>query len=259
MGKKSHWLHYCAVALLGVGLVAAALQLGGGREQTAVAAPPMAPYFADDELPVYPNASEYPLGDALSVNGLPMRLPHFSTGDSAVRVRDFYLEAFARMGVKTRLISTMDGGFSVSAVVSGGSGQAVVLIAPRGRTTEVFPSVFPVAADALEPQVADSDVPFSPNAVGLLKLGDKADGQGEAVNWQEPLMKVSEAAAFVKDEMARRGWGIAQFDQHHGSKGSGARVVALKAGRKAVFLLTPYQHQPVGAAVVAQYATEESL
>jgi len=246
------------VGLLGVGLVAVALQLGGTGAQTAVASPPMAPYYNDNELPAYPNVAEFPLGEALTVNGLPMRLSHFTTPDSPAQVRDFYLEAFANMGMRPALHKIKDGGFSLTATVGSGSGEAVVVISPRGRTTEVFPSIFPLAADTAEAQVPNADVPFSPNAVGLLKLGDKADGQGEAVNWQEPLLKVSDAASFIKDEMSRRGWGITEVALHVGAKGTGARVTALKAGRKAVFHVTPYKYQAAGASVMAQYSAEEA-
>jgi hypothetical protein len=256
MRSRNHWLHYCAVVLLGLGLVAAAVELGGSGEQRAVASPPMAPYYGDDELPAYPNAGEFPLGDALTVNGLPMRLSHFSTNDTPAQVRDFYLDAFARMGSKTTIQKTKDGGFAVTAMVNGGDGEAVVVIAPHGHSTEVFPSVFPMSADTAEAQVADSDVPYSANAVGLLKLGDKADGQGEAVNWQEPLLRLAEGAAFIRDEVGRRGWTVTDFNAHYG-RGNQARVTATKGGRKASFYLTPYKQQPTGVSVMAQFKLEE--
>lgn len=244
--------------LLAAGLVAGSLELGAGGPAQAVAAAPLAPYYQDDELPAYPNALEYPLGEALAVNGLPVRISHFSTPDSAERVRDFYLQAFAEQSAPHQLRRTQDGGFAVSATVAGGAAHAVVVIAPRRDITEVFPSIFPMAVEAAPEGVADeAEVPFSETAVGVMRVADKAAADGDALTWQEPLMSASQTAAFLRSELPKRGWTLTVSDARFGR--GGARLEAMKAGRTATFHITPYRSQAQGATVLARYDAAEVL
>ena len=249
--KLSTLARTLASALLATGLVAGSLQLGPGQATQASAAPPLAPYYQDDELPAYPNSLEFPLGEALAVNGLPVRISHFTTGDGAQKVRDFYLQSFADVGAPSQVRHTSDGGFVVSATVGGGASQAVVVISPRKDETEVFPSVFPMTAQAADAVNADGELPFSDHAVGIVKVADKAVATGTALTWQEPLMTVSQTAAFLKDELPRRGWTVTDYSPRL-LRGS-ALVKALKGERGVSFHVTPYRFQPKGASVMAQY------
>ena len=243
-------LRVAASVLLAAGLVAASLGLGPSATPPASAAPPRTTYYADDELPAYPNALEYPLGDDLSVNGLSFRLSHFSTPDPADQVRDYYLAVFEQWKAPAKVIRTRGGGYNVTATVAGGATHAVVAISPRKGSTEVFPSVFPLQVTTADPVVDDQDVPFSPSAVGIMKLADKGK-DGETYSWQEPTMTVGAAAAWLKDELPRRGWGLTRSDLHVGK--GGAEVGAVKGERRVTLHLSPYRSQPQGASVLAVY------
>ncbi len=242
-----------ASLLLAAGLIAASLDLGSEGAPPASAAPRTA-YYSDDELPAYPNAMEYPLGQDLAVNGVSFRLSHFSTPDSAERVRDYYLAFFEQMNAPAKLHRTQGGGFNITAAVAGGASHAVVAIAPRKNVTEVFPSVFPLQVTAADPVVDDTRVPFSPSAVGIMKVADKAGG-AEAFTWQEPSMTVQAAAAYFKDELPKRGWAVARFEQRFGK--GGAEVTATKGERKVTLHVSPYRTQAQGASVLATYDGRE--
>lgn len=239
-----------ASLLLAAGLIAASLDLGS-EGAPAMAATPRTAYYSDDELPAYPNAMEYPLGQDLAVNGVAFRLSHFSTPDPAERVRDYYLAFFEQMNAPAKVHRTRDGGFNITAAVSGGASHAVVAIAPRKGVTEVFPSVFPLQVTAAEPVVDDTRVPFSSSAVGIMKVADKADST-EAFTWQEPTMTVQAAAAYFKDELPKRGWSVVGYDLHFG-QGGGAQVAAIKGERKVILHLSRFRTLPQGTSVLATY------
>jgi hypothetical protein len=243
-----------SVALAAV-VVAGSLELGSSREPVAHASPAPAPYYREDELPAYPNALEYPLGDSLAVNGLAVRISHFSTRDSADRVRDTYVQAFERMGARPQVFESTEGGFTVSATVAGGAGQAVVVVSPRKASTEVFPSVFPLAGRPGEPLTADEEIPFSENAVGVTRVADRAGEVGEVVSYHEPLLKVKQVADHVRTEMARRGWSMSALNEKLGK--NGVQVDFVKGTRLAQFAITPYSFDAVGSAVVARYGGAE--
>lgn len=245
-----------AFLALGAGLVALSLGFDSTGVPQAGAGGRPEPYYRDDELPGYPNALEYPLGDGLTVNGVPFRLSHFTTDDPAARVRDYYLAAFEKMNAPHKLFKTAGGGFTITAAVSGGASQAVVAIAPHKDVTEVFPSVFPMMAGPPEDILGDTDLPYSPTAVGVMKVSDKAR-MGDVFTWQEPLSTVAGAMARLKEELPRRGWALTSF-QPRLPKGEG-HLVALKGPRQVRLALTPYRSQSQGVSVVAVYTPVEAL
>ena len=256
MKRHAKLLNRLAVAILAFAVVAGSLQLGSTDEPLAHAASGrFSPYYADDELPAFPNALEYPLGESLSVNGVPVRLSHFSTRTPAIEVRDFYLREFEARGVPTRVVKSADGGYSVSGMVAGGAAQAVVVIAPGEQATDVFPSIYPFALSEAElaATVADEDVPFSDGAVAIMKIADQ--GKGDVVTYQEPLLSMNQAVGHVKTQMTARGWSVTAAES--GRKLS--QIELARGPRTARINLTPFQYQPTGVSVVAEYgqAAEE--
>jgi hypothetical protein len=242
MFEKS--IRFFATTLLATGLVAGSLQTSGGDREQAVASSIPSLYYREDELPAYPNAAELPLGDSLAINGIGVRLSHFTTADSPEVVRDFYLRWFSEMGAPLQQRETKDGGFVVTATIAGGSGQAVVAIAPRGKATDVFPSVFPMSADASEAQSLE-EIPFSPNAVGILRVADSQTTEGTALTWQEPVMTAPETIAWLREGLSGRGWRIV--------KSTGLQIVADRGGRTAHFQVTRYRFQDKGASVFVKF------
>ena len=250
----SSMIRWIGASLMGVALVAAGLGLGSSAEPTAVAQMVPAPYYAENELPGYPNTLEFPLGDALAVNGLPVRLSHFSTKDPALRVRDFYVDFFAAQGAPHKVIPTTDGGFTVAGLVAGGKAQAVVVISPRKLTTEVFPSVIPMSGETYGSLTPEDDIPFSNSAVGMTRVADHGQGGAEVVNYHEPLMSVREVAAHIDGAMIRKGW---QGIESSALGKKGAQAVYTRGGQRVRFAITPYSFEPKGAAVTAHYGSEE--
>lgn len=254
MQRHAKLLHRLAVALLAFAMVAGSLQLGSSDEPLAHAASGrFSPFYAEDELPAFPNALEYPLGDDLSVNGVPVRLSHFTTRTSAIEVRDFYLREFEAREVPTKLVRTKDGGFSIAGMIAGGRAQAVVVIAPGESETDVFPSVYPFTLSEAEiaETVPDDDVPFSDGAVAIMKIADQ--GKGDVVTYQEPLLSMNAAVAHVKTQMSARGWTIRAAE----SGRQLSQIELVRGPRTARINLTPYQYQPTGVSVVAEYGGAE--
>ncbi|MGI5864661.1 MAG: hypothetical protein ACOX6T_21795 [Myxococcales bacterium] len=254
MRRPARLLNHLAVALIAFAVVAGSLQLGSTDGPTAHADPGrFSPYYSDDELPAYPNALEYPLGDDLSVNGVPVRLSHFTTRASAIEVRDFYLREFAARGVPTKVVKADNGGFTVAGMVAGGAAQAVVVIAPGETETDVFPSVYPFALSESElaDTVPDEEVPFSDAAVAIMKFADK--GQGEVVTYQEPLLPMNAALDHIKRQMSARGWSLTAAE----SSRKLARLEFARGGRTARINLTAFQYSAAGVHVVAEYGNGE--
>ncbi|MFN7132768.1 MAG: hypothetical protein ACK4N5_11855 [Myxococcales bacterium] len=248
--NRNRLLRFTATGLMAMGVVAGSLELGSTNTPVAIAAPPPAPYYADDELPAYPNALEFPLGESLAFNGISMRLSHFSTDDRVEKVRDFYLDRFARDGVPSQLITTSDGGYSVTGVVAGGRSKAVVLMIPRGNRTEVFPSLLPMAAEPGQSDIPEADLPYSSGAVGITSVAERAGAAGQTVTYHEPLMTLGEVRIHIREEMARRGWDPVNDPVTAANR---SLVHMQKDGRSVQFSIAPYEFEPKGAVVVAQF------
>jgi len=243
------------VVLLGCGIVAGGLELGGSRTPQAIAAAPLVPYYSEDTLPPYPNAMEFPLGEALAVNGLPIKLSHFTTPDAPMQVRDYYYAYFRAKGSLASVYPTEKGGFTVTAVVGGGRDQAVVAITPRKGGSPVFPSLVPMDTAPGAALTPASELPFTEYAVGLSKTTEKGAGAGEVVTWHEPLMDKATAMAFVSNGMTERGWSAGErMEAFHKNS---AQLTFHKAGRTAVITLKPFETQPVGVSVAAHYRASE--
>jgi hypothetical protein len=239
-----------AATLVGMGLVVGSLELGSSRPTEASAGAPPAPYYREEELPGYPSAPEFPLGEQLAVNGLAVRISYLFTPHSAERVRDFYVAELERRGAETRVVRTSDGGFTVSGMVAGGRSHAVVVIHPQGKGSQVFPSIFPMSGPVGEPLTPDEDIPLSPTAVGVVKVAEKAGQPGEIITYQEPLLTSREAAQLVREQMTAKGW---QVSGVRTLPDRGLELEATRGGRSARFTIARYQTRSVGSAVVAHY------
>lgn len=254
MRNRNRILRAFAAVLLGLGVVAGALDMGALPSEfpLAVAAPPAPRHYSEGEMPEYPGSFEFPIGEGLAMNGVPLRISHFSTGDAAERVRDYYLGEFKRFGLEPQAGKAEDGTVNVSAVARDGLTQYAVAIAPRSKGCEVFPSAVPIDAE-LQGTVPDADVPLSPTSVGLMRVTSKSE-RGGTVAYQEPQSSAGEVAAHIEETMVARGWSVEERVPGAG----GARTLVLKRGNyRGHFTITAYRHAPKGAAVFAQYGRGE--
>jgi hypothetical protein len=236
--------------LLAAALVAGGVELGSGNRAAAVAAPMPTRYWAEGELPEMPGSIEVPLGDRLTVNGLPLRISHFTMRASPEAIRSFYERELGRRDLEVRSASDGHGGYVVSALEPASASQIVVAIVARKKRVDVFPSIIPIAGAPGAPAIADDELPFSERAVGVMRVGDGASGSG-VVTWQEPALAAEATVARIRDEMGRRGWDL--VSEPHKTSGSATALELRRGQRTARFTVSGYRSEPTGAAVAAQY------
>src|SRR4051812_8596281 len=87
-----------AALLMAAAVVAGGIELGAPGTPAAVASTNAEPYWDGAEMPEYPGSLEFPMGEDLAVNGVPLRMSFFESDDPPARIRDHYLDAFDRAG-----------------------------------------------------------------------------------------------------------------------------------------------------------------
>ncbi len=241
-------------AAVGTGLVVAGVELGSSGVQAAQAEPePTALYYPDGLMPEYPSSLEFPMGEGLGVNGVPVRVSHFETKDSPERVRDFYLQELARK----RLLPQVQGSansYVVSALAESGRSQIVVAIqSQKSGHTFVFPSLIPVDGP-VEPQPASAglaqELAMSPEAVGVMVVTAKDAGGARVITYHEPALSMAAATRHIRDELKRRGWSVAEYAEQVGDTGSGV-VEATSGGTRARYTVSAMPAIRAGSTVVA--------
>lgn len=95
------------LALLGAGAVLFGGAWAGGALTPSAQAAAGRPSRATDDL-AYGQAGEIPIGDSLQVNGQPMQLSLFYTGDAPSAVLEFYATAFIERGLRPILTGDAD-------------------------------------------------------------------------------------------------------------------------------------------------------
>lgn len=248
-----------AALLLGVGLVFAGLEMGGAGSGVprAQAADPTR-FWAEGEMPQYP-AMEFPLGEGMAVNGVPVRISYFQARSSVEEVRDFYVKALEDRGLVPTVDRGAQEGWTVTALAEDGRSQIVVAILSqsRGRAL-VFPSIVPLDAKPGPEATAafTRGLPFGPGAAGVMVVSAK-DKPGEAiVTYQEPQQSALAVAGRIRDELGKTGWTLEKFDR--GQEDGIVRhvVEATRGAARRVFAVTPWPGQAVGAAVTVQVTAE---
>ena len=238
--------------LLGVGVVVSALQLGPEETTEAYAATMPVRYYNEGEMPEYPGSVEFPLGDGMTVNGATIQISQFSVNDSPEKVKNFYVDEFKVRGVEATSSRSDDGTINVVAPSSDGQTQYVFAILPKpsGKGSVVFPSAQPLDGELLAND-EDSDIPFSPKAVGVMRVKSK-DEQGGTVTYQEPALRTDEVTAFVSSTMATRGW--AQKESHRPSGTTNIHTLEFRRGAiEAHFTISSYEKSKAGSAVFVRY------
>lgn len=232
-----------AAGLLGAGLVA-------GGVGTAVAGRPAfpTPYYAPGELPRYPNAFEFPIGQGARFNGLPMRLSYFETDDPPERVRDFYVAELGRVAPVE--LAGLERGYAVSVFDVRTDTQKTVVIEGYGRGSLVFPAIAPGAFNRADLPLPP-DLPASSQALRLSDVRTEGPGdQSVVINYHEPH-PVADVVAGARRHLEARGW---QLANERASVERGAAPTLLRyvrPGRELVLGIRPLATQ-AGTAVTFQ-------
>jgi hypothetical protein len=123
-------------AVVVVGAAAAGLAPWGDAVEALPRPDPMLGHF-ERPMPAYPAAAPGPIGNKIRVDGRPLRLAQFVTGDAPEQVLLHYGRTWRERKVETLGIP-VEGGGSLSAFdLEAGLHQLVVAIR-RGQETEVF-------------------------------------------------------------------------------------------------------------------------
>ncbi len=252
-----------AVAAMGVCALVGAGALGTvwpSRTEPQVVAPlPVAPQRptggaggaraqGGDALPTFPGVVEFELGEGLSLNGAPMYLSSWTTGEPPESVRDFYLEWFERRSGSAEVVHLDDGGYTISAVVRGGAARASVVILSRAGKTHVFPCVLELQ---LERAVEDPGLPLTARAKGLLQLVGRNE---TSVSYEEPAESVESLLARLERAMRDQGW---TPERRRSDSLSGELTVARGPERWRFDLAAGAKLD--GVAVLARYRAQEAL
>jgi hypothetical protein len=246
-------LRTLASAGVAAGLMALALKLGEVPEVQA--APYSAPrLYAEGEMPSYPNVLEFPLGDGLKINGVPIRASYFTTDKPAEEVRDFYREAFKKKGLFVRETTSKEG-FTVTGAAGGAFATSSVIITRSGSGAQVFPAILPVEASPLRLLPGeDVDVPFTKDSIGVLDVGSTGIGGGRNVVYQE-MQKISVVEPRLTSDMQKRGWRLADRREIK----DGLALQFRKGARRAFVAMQAYSGGMEGTGLAFQFDQEEDL
>jgi hypothetical protein len=255
LSKRSRVLRGVAAYGVGAALVLFGVEVGSPSVPEARAASPLR-YWNDGEMPGFPGGMEYPLGEGMAVNGVPLRMTYFEVRVDPDQLRRHYVEALEARGLVVHVTPGAGGGWTVTALSEDGRSEIVVAIMGQGaKRSLVFPSIVPLlgSPSSSESQKLLDDLPLSPAAMGALTV-TSSDRPGEAViTYQEPSQLAGATATFIRDEMGRRGWRLAEF-VGPGPKHPGWTIDGGHAGQYARFQVMPWPASDVGATVAVQLA-----
>jgi hypothetical protein len=230
-------------ALLASGIFVAGLALGqfGLAQAAPVPVWPERPLYAPGEMPSFPGTHEYPLGDNLSLNQTPIRASYFETDRSPEAVAQYYLSAF---GPGTK-IQRNGKDIAVVRTSFGSATTNTVLIRPEGRSTYVFPSIYPVAAAPFRISPAiDSEIPFDSDSVAAVDL--RASEGGRVVTYQQ-MQSADAAEKRYVEAMAQRGYRVTDRKQI-----KGGTVLDFTGKKKMRVTLVPYLQKAPGTGILVQ-------
>jgi hypothetical protein len=180
------------------------------------------------------------IGDSLEVNGQPMRLSLFSTGDSPERVIAFYTSTFLERGL---LPVTFSGHVSVFDPKDGMQRFVTAVAQPNGETLVLVGSTNPRKPPLLLRSPKASKVPVPENSRAFLGYASDDDGvhaeSAQFVTSQSP----SDVAAFYRRAMQADGFheraesapAFLQFEKDGESVSAGIQALDEKGGA-AVFV-----------------------
>ena len=188
-------------------------------------------YYADARMPVYPGSVEYPVGEDLRVNETPIQLTYYYTDDNPSKVSQFYMDSFRVKGLDPQERWVSENEVNVYALEENGESQYNISIISENGRTIVFPLKAAVsnsymASDGLK---NSKDIPFSENAVGLMKV-DAASEDGGVISYFEPKFDMLTGVGYIRDSLGKRNWSIVNYTTE--IKGKDLAMIEVRKGIK---------------------------
>lgn len=187
-----------ALAVLAAGAFA-----GGAFSPARAAAGRPVRAFEEERYDKDPEAGEIAVGDALSVNGQPMRLSIFFTSDPPSRVVSFYAGAFRSRGLLPILT-----GVHVSAFDPRDGWQRFITAVPRpdGQTMVMVGATNPRRPPRLLKAPEAAGFPVPEESRGFLAYRSEDAGSAAETAQFVTSLPVEGVSAFYRRELAARGW-----------------------------------------------------
>lgn len=150
-----------------------------------------------------PSAGEIAVGDALTVNGQPMQLSIFVTGDAQERVVAFYAEAFRARG-----LTPVVGPGHVSAFDPRDGWQRFITAVPQpdGQTMVMVGATNPRRPPRLVNAAQAASFPVPPENRGYLGYTSEDSGSKAETGQFASALSTAEVAAFYRKELLAKGW-----------------------------------------------------
>lgn len=190
-----------AIATLGL------LHGGGADVPEAQATHPLDDHF-DPLMPRYPRVAELPLGERLEAGDGAMRMSHFSTTDSPLRVARYYQTVWEQEGLSVHHDVSPSGGVVGTFDPRAKMARSVTILAHGGRTW-VFPATVerPLDVARAGDMGEDDGLPVFPGSSKGLTLRTSDAGQGTSlVATYTNSGGLTKNVEFYRREMQSRGW-----------------------------------------------------
>ncbi len=203
------------VALASGTMVVGGILLGSDSsgQVAAISQPMNVPLYSTSDMPAYPGSIEYPVGEDLQVNGVPIRLSYYYTKDSVDTVGNFYIKSFRQKGLDPQRTDLAENEVNIYALSNDGEHQFNISIVSEQGQTIVFPSVISVTGELFSDSSvkATKEIPFSEDAVGVMKVASSREN-GSVVSYFEPKFDLLTGVGYIRDSMGKKNWEIEQYN-----------------------------------------------
>jgi hypothetical protein len=230
-----------ALAVVGLASAAGMVTVLGGFSQRAegVVAPGL-----DAHFPSYPGTQFYPMGDSLSLEGVPVQMGYFTASGSPTEIAHFYADFWSKEGLNTT-VSTSEDRAEVGAYDEVAQAIRSVSVVRQGNHAVTIASIMPLQGN---PVVVADEVP-TPDGAMLVRRARSAElGRvGQSLSY---LLSgsLAQAEKTVTASLAQAGWVVARTLPQ--PKLDGASVRLTKGPDSAlVTLVTEAETQTVGVQI----------
>lgn len=243
MGTRMRVVTVVAVALLAGAAMVAVLGGFGQRADGVVAG------GLDAHFPSYPGTQMYPMGEALSLEGVPVQMGYFTASASPTEVAHFYADAWSKEGLSLTL-STSDARAEVGAYDEAGQSMRSISAVRQGNRVVTIASVVPLQQ---APVVRGDDLPV-PEAAMMVRRARSAEAgrAGQSVAYVLPGA-LTEAQEQVKAALGHDGWSLLRATPQPKLAGASLRMAKGPASALVTLVAEPetrtvgVQIQTVGA------------
>ena len=191
------------LTVIGLASVAGLVGVLGGFSQRAegVAAPGLDPRF-----PTYPGTQIYPMGDSLSLEGVPVQMGYFTATGSPTEVAHFYADYWSKLGLNLT-VSTGDDRAEVGAYDEVAQAMRSVSVIRQGNRVVTIASIMPLQG---QPAVAPDALPAPDGAMMVRRARSGELGRvGQSLSYLLPGT-LGGAEKTVTASLGHAGWAVAR-------------------------------------------------